>query len=275
MPTVPTGPMIAEAPPSPIENELPTYRAISNLAVFSLICGALSSFSFASLNFLALAVLAVVLGALANRAIQRSPDTLTGAGLANAGIGMGLVFGLIVVTYSSIQYVTIHRSASQFGGQYAQVLKSGTLGDTLLLGEPGDKRKGHTGAEREKEFEQMKQKDRMMMEQKLGPMLNLRKALTAKNAEIRIVGIEKQGVDESIPGDHLYYYALVHYQIDGAVPPPGVPHTEGTLHAMALLKGHREGGHFDWWVDDTRFPYIPESYQIESKPVDDGHGHAH
>lgn len=275
MPTVPTGSMIDDAPPSPIENELPTYRAISNLAVFSLICGALSSFSFASLNFLALAVLAVVLGALANRAIQRAPDTLTGAGLANAGIGMGLVFGLIVVTYSSIQYVTIKRSASQFGTQYAQVLKTGTLGDALLLGEPGDKRKGHTGAEREKEFEQMKQKERMMMEQKLGPMLNLRKALSAKNAEIRIVGIEKQGVDDSIPGDHLYYYALVHYQIEGAVPPPGVPHTEGSLHAMALLKGQREGGHFDWWVDDTRFPYIPESYQFESKPVDDGHGHAH
>ena len=41
----------AEAPPA-IENEIPTYRAISSRAVFSLICGVLASFCFANLFFL-------------------------------------------------------------------------------------------------------------------------------------------------------------------------------------------------------------------------------
>ena len=41
-----TGPLIAEESPplvSPIENELPTYRAISTRAVWSVICGVLAS----------------------------------------------------------------------------------------------------------------------------------------------------------------------------------------------------------------------------------------
>src|SRR5262245_38867194 len=79
VPTEQPGHLIAEeAPPkeSPIENELPTYRAISNLAVFSVISGALASFSFADLTFLFFSVLAIVLGILAHRAIKRTPDVL-------------------------------------------------------------------------------------------------------------------------------------------------------------------------------------------------------
>src|SRR5579875_3187357 len=76
---------VEEAPPkaSAIENEIPTYRAISNRAVFSVICGVLASFSFADLIFLVFAVLAVVLGVTANLAIKRKPDLLTGTRLAN------------------------------------------------------------------------------------------------------------------------------------------------------------------------------------------------
>ena len=86
-----------------IENELPTYRAISNLAIFSLVCGALAIFSFAHPFFYLAAILAVVLGMLAHRAIRQYPDMLTGHGIANAGIALGLIFGLGCGTYTTVQ----------------------------------------------------------------------------------------------------------------------------------------------------------------------------
>lgn len=277
MPTDQPGNLIAEeAPPtaSPIENELPTYRAISNRAVVSLICGALASFSFADLNFLFFAALAVVVGILANRAIRRAPDTLTGSRLANAGIALGLIFGLTVVTYSTIQYIIIKREASRFGLEYARVLKEGTFGDALLLGDPPERRQDRTGADKQKEWEQMKAKDRMMLETKMGSVTNLRKALSTKDAHIHLLSIENQGVDESISAG-IYYFATILYEVEGATPPPGTPPTSGPLYALAVIKGHARGRHYEWWVEDTRFPYTPKSYQAKSKPVDDGHGHAH
>ena len=72
-----------------IENEIPTYRAISGRAVFCLVCGVLSVFSFAHPVFYAFSILAVGLGIWAHRTIRRLPDMLTGQGLASTGIGLG------------------------------------------------------------------------------------------------------------------------------------------------------------------------------------------
>ena len=41
-----------ESPDSAIENELPTYRAISTRAIFSLVCGAMAIFCLRSSHFL-------------------------------------------------------------------------------------------------------------------------------------------------------------------------------------------------------------------------------
>ena len=98
---------------SVIENELPTYRAISPRAVFSLICGILALFSLAHPFFYVFAVLAVVLGLSADRNIQRYPDMLTGRGLAKAGAAMGLIFGLGVFTVTTVQ--GYHRVAERHG----------------------------------------------------------------------------------------------------------------------------------------------------------------
>jgi len=111
--------------PSAIENELSTYRAISQLAIFSLICGVLALFSFAHLFFLAFAILAVVFGILANRAITRLPDMLTGRRLANAGMALGLVFGLISSTYTIVQSLVLTREAQQFGQKYRRFSRKG------------------------------------------------------------------------------------------------------------------------------------------------------
>src|SRR6202030_1969357 len=49
-----------ESADSAIPNELPTYRAISTRAIFSVICGVVASFTFAHPLFYVASVLAVV-----------------------------------------------------------------------------------------------------------------------------------------------------------------------------------------------------------------------
>jgi hypothetical protein len=268
------GHLIAEeAPPkvSPIENELPTYRAISNLAVFSVICGVAASFSFADLTFLVFSVLAIILGALALRAIRRNPDVLTGTRLANTGIALGLVFGLTVLTYTGIQYMIVKREATKFAQEYAKVLQDGSFGDVLLYRDPPDRRKEQTGQDKQKEFDEMKSRDRMMLEQRMAPLRSLH-AVLQKGGRIQFVDVENQGIDESIVGS-VYYYAAVLYEIEGGAP-GSQPGAHEHQYALALFKGRPKGRHFEWWVDDTRFPYMRETFKVESKPVDDGHGHA-
>ena len=275
MPTEPTGHLIAEVGPqkaSPIENEIPTYRAISNRAVFSVISGALAAFSFADMTFLFFSVLAIALGILAHRAIKRSPDVLTGGRLANAGIAMGLIFGLTVITYTGLQYFILRRDATNFATEYAKVLQDGSFGDVLLYREAPERRKEQTGAQKEKEFNEMKARDRMMIDQRMAPLKSLHQALQQNGGRIRFVDVEAQGVDESLVGA-VYYYAAVLYEIEGGTA-KGAPETPQHQYALALFKGRPKGRHYEWWVDDTRFPYAPQSYKLQTKAVDDGHGHA-
>ena len=44
---------------------------------------------------------------------------------------------------------------------------------------------------------------------------------------------------------------------------------------LQTIADSTKGRHYEWWVDDVRFPYQPRSYSAAAKPVDDGHGHAH
>ena len=119
----------SESPDSPIENELPTYRAISARAIFSLVFGAVAIFCFAHPLFYVAAIIAVVLGIVAQRAIRQHPDMLTGRGLANAGVALGLIFGLGCGTYTAVQsYVQTHM-AEAFAHRYEEVLNSTSLAD--------------------------------------------------------------------------------------------------------------------------------------------------
>src|SRR3954469_19234646 len=67
-----------QAPPekeqlSPIENEIPAYRAISPMAIGSLVLGLISALSFADTTFLAASVLAVAAGIYAQWKIRKMP----------------------------------------------------------------------------------------------------------------------------------------------------------------------------------------------------------
>jgi Domain of unknown function (DUF4190) len=264
-------PYVADEATPAIENELPTYRAISKPAIFSLLCGILASFAFANLFFLVFAVLAVVLGLLANSGIRRYSDILTGRGIANAGIALGITFGLVVSTYTLVQSFLLTRDAAHFGKQYAEVLQKGTFGDLLWYGLYPQARKDKTPEQALHEFETTKAKDRMLVDQKLGPLQNLRKHLTGANGgHLHFVDIESHDIDQS--GGQIVYYALALYEVEGAAV-QGSP--ASTQHALAIFKGipKANGRGYDWWVDDLKYPYQRKSYKVVDKPIDDGHGH--
>ncbi len=262
--------LVEEAPPttSPIENEIPTYRAIDNRAVASVICGVLASFSFAHIGFLVFAVAAVVLGLLANVEIKRKLDMLTGRRLANTGVALGLVFGLTVVTYTGIQTFILTREATKFATFYGKVLKEGTFGDAMLYRQPPETRKGKTAEEVEAEFNAMKAKERGMMEIRMGPFNNLRKALGPKGSHLDFVRIQSQGVDDSHPGQ-IGYFAAALYEVGS---PLAKDSSGGNQYAVVLLKGESKGRHYEWWVEEVQFPVAP-NFKVAPKPIDDGHGH--
>jgi hypothetical protein len=272
VPTEKTGHLLVEeAPPKPsaIENELPTYRKISNRAVAGVVCGALAIFSFAHLGFVVFAVLAVVLGLSANAAIKRTPDVLTGGRLANAGIALALVFGLTVVTYASIQSLLLTREASKFARFYGKVLKEGTYGEVLLYRQPPQSRENKAPADAEKELEGMRKRERGMIDLRLASLNNILKALKPKDADLHFVKIETQGVDEGHVGQ-VSYFATALFEVDS---PTAKTESGGPQHALLLMKGHPKGRHYEWWVDEVLYPYAPKTYQAAPKPVDDGHGH--
>ena len=261
-----------EAPDSVIENELPTYRAISTRAIYSLICGSMAIFCFAHPIFYGASILAVVLGILANRTIRQYSDILTGHGLANAGIALGLIFGLGCGTYTIVQTYVRTRMAERFARQYEGVLQSKSLADMISFGLHPESRKDQTGEQVLKKMESAKTKDKMMMEQKYSQLLALNKRLKASDDEhIEFVKIESVGEDDS-HGSEIPVFGFALYAVHGAGNKEFPEHEQ---YALAILKGRQKGKQYEWWVDDLRFPYKPQSYVPPAKVPDDGHGHAH
>ncbi len=255
-----------------IENELPTYRAISKQAIFSVACGSLAVCSFAHSAFFVFSFLAIGLGILAQRAIRRYPDMLTGSGLANAGIALGLVFGLISGTVSAVQYFVRLRQAEEYAKKYAEVLKSPSLGDVLWYNTHPDIRKEKTGAQLLQEHES-RPKERQMMEAKMGPLaqlIELRKRLAAsKSEDIHFVKIEGVGEDDG-HGLEMQIYAAALYEVNG---PGNKDFPEKTQYALAIIKARPVGREYEWWTQSVQFPYQPQTYVAPVAPVDDGHGH--
>ena len=249
-----------------IENELPTYRAISTQAVFSILCGVLALFSLAHPIFYLFAILAIVLGFNADRTIQRFPDMLTGRKLAQAGVAMGLIFGLGIFTISTVQGVIRSRNAAVFARHYADVMKTGTLADVLWLGMPPSQRKGFSPVEIMEKMQSSKRQENATFEMKTGPIRALKKRLdSSKEQELHFLQFETEG------SEGMVSVALALYEVHGTA----TKDHPAEEYALAVLKGTREGKNYQWWVDDIRYPYKRDTAALPEKPVDDGHGHAH
>jgi hypothetical protein len=254
------------APAAAIENEIPAYRAISPLAIVSLLFGVLSILSVAHGFFLSCAVAAVVLGFLADRKIQRYPDILTGRGFAQAGIMLGMVFGLGTFTVSTVQSYLRAADATRFAKRFAVVLKDEPIENVLWLKQPPFRRKDKSPAQLIEEFKTAS-KDPRMIEMELATVRMAKSRLAgAKGEEIHFSRLEAHGMDG------LDAYAAALYELHG---PGSKDYPLKEQYALMLMKGRTEKGKIGWYVEDFRFPYTPSTYAPASKPVDDGHGHAH
>jgi hypothetical protein len=252
-------------PASVIENEIPTYRAISPQAVVSLICGILAIMSFAHWSFLICAVAAVALGFLADRRIVQQSDVLTGRGIAQAGVALGLIFGLSSVTTAAVQDWFLVQQASRFAKTYEGVLNKGSFEDAIWYGQNPLARTGKTPQQIMTEIKKSRSGGSMFdLEQ--AALIRLRGRLNEGGADIRFSGIEQHGMERRDP------YAAARYELhsEGSTPLP-----EEERYAIVLLKGLNVNHRYEWWVERVGFPYTPDSYKPTVKPPDDGHGHAH
>jgi hypothetical protein len=256
---------------SVIENELPAYRAISRLAVFSLVFGFLALFSFAHWFFYLFALLALVAGVAANLNIKRFPDILTGRGLANAGIAMGLTFGLASATITTVQGYVRAREAEKFAKKYAVVLKASSPAEAMWWTMYPSMRKDKTPPQFLEEFEAAKGRERMQMDQKMANLNKIRSRLSAaKGEDIHFLKIESTGIDES--RTDLGIFGVAVFELEG---PGSEQFPEKQQLAAAVMKATPKGQQYDWWVEDLIFPYKSSTFVAPVKPVDDGHGHPH
>ncbi|WZO99463.1 DUF4190 domain-containing protein [Isosphaeraceae bacterium EP7] len=251
-----------------IENQIIAYRALSPLAVTSLLLGLVSVLSFAGDFFYLISAAAVVTGFLANRKINRYPDMLTGASLAKAGIAMGLTFGLASFTMSMVQSTLQRRSAEAFAKTYASAIKKGELADALWYQVPAQSRKLETPKQI---IEKMRatQNDESNFKMQNADLLSLMEQLAQPGSDVQFEGIESHVVHDM----EVIASAVIDVHVDAAK-----DQIAKDQHALVVLKGTAEGGGYTWAVDGVKYPYVPRSFvPAPAKKHDDsdGHGHSH
>lgn len=269
-----------------VENEIPAYRAISPLAVGSLLFGLASFLCFASQGFQFASIMAVVLGALALRKIQRRPDELTGRGLAQLGLALGLACGLSSATFNVVQDFILRSQAEKFlRGELLPILADRDTDGALWYKAPPARRRSMTPEQVRKAMDDPNAPETSYLQTQAAGLLRLIEQLKgAPQATIEFGGIERTGQEELTP----YVIALARitwsnagaaahdHEEDGshdhAHPPTSAP-SDRADHVAFILKSQRQGRSISWWIDECLYPYVPSSYQPKTKAVDDGHGH--
>jgi hypothetical protein len=250
-----------------IENEIPAYRAISALALASLGLGLLSALSFANFTFLVAAGLAVMLGVYADYRIRRVPDVLTGRGFAQAGVALGLIFGLSSLTSFYVNMALMRREAVAFGERYARDVEAGGAGQAVLYMFPPAQRRRKTP---EEALDQLNKSGngpngQSMARSHMPGMFLLTDRLKIKGTTLRYSAIEAVGYDGLKP------VASVRLTVRD----PQSTDDSPKEYAMLLMEGEPAGRGAQWRVQEVLFPYKPNTYTPPVKAVDDGHGHGH
>jgi hypothetical protein len=249
-PNSPSRPIAADLESPIIDNEMPAYRAVQPLAIMSFIAGAASVLSFTSPYFVLFGVLGLILGLLALRTIARLPEIYTGEKIANAGIGLGLLFSLSALTITFVQGWLVERDAAKFAREYVVVLRDKSFEDALFLETPPANRKGHDA---QGFVEEMKKGSRNpgMFEEQTKSLAAMKNRLKGPSQTIEfhgIVGHNGQALD-------VYANALLVFK-----GPKSASYPEETQHAELVLHGTPLGsGRYDWWVEKIVFPLSPKN----------------
>jgi hypothetical protein len=243
-PNSPSRPVAADLEPTIIDNELPAYRALHPLAIVSLIFGLSAVLTYLSWYFAILGAIAIVLGVLAQRKIHRLSDVYTGEKMANAGIGLGLLFSLSALTIGFMQGWLIERDAGKFAKEYARVLQEGTIADAFALESAPRAREGKN---RQEMFDQAKaQAKGGMFEEQTRSLNEIKRRLSGPGQSVEFRGIIRHDSKD------LQVYANAIFALKG---PKTQAFPEETQYAEVVLHGlPKSGATYEWWVDKLVFP---------------------
>jgi hypothetical protein len=247
---------------SPIENELPTYRAISSWAVASLVLGLISLISFASLTFVAASVAAIACGAAAQRSVRRYPDLVTGTGLANLGITLGLVSGLAAPTLSTVQHSIIGRQAREYSTQLIETLESKGMAEAYWLGQHPQVRAQMTPQGLMTDLENTPEQEMAGPDTRLSSLRSISQRLASGDQHIHFDEIEGRGFSGITP------FAYVRVMLDG----PETDEFPAVQYALFRVEGTDYEGQRQWYIKDVVFPYESGS---RANVVESAHGHEH
>lgn len=261
----------SEAPPA-LDYVVPAYRAVSPMAVVSLILGLSAILCFASLNFLAVSAAAIVTGLLAVRKIRRFPDMLTGIGLARSGVALGLIFAVASVTSNGLQYAVQRLEGSRFASAFADVLETQPIDYVVWYQVPSDQRK-RTSPKQAMDELVKSAPDPAMIDMRLGTA----KALKARIASGPGHKVEYEGL-QSVGPDGLDVMAVGRYKVTG---PTSERFPDAEQQALAVFKATVNSGRYNWRLEELVFPYngkdayTPSPAAASGGGEGGGHGHSH
>ncbi len=300
------------ANPEMFGNDIPTYRAVSALALTSAAAGLISGLSFVAWGWLGLAVVAVAAGVAADFRIRKMPDVLTGRSFAHAGIAMGLIFGVTSTAYGMWSLHALKSAAMKYAQNFTESLNEAGMTRPINTSEPlwymippGMAKEVSPEEAKIKMAEMLKNSAKAqgieeMMKQMIryaGPgnpisVLEAEK-ISIQDSEVLVSVLVKVGdgrprskkLTDEIPvpdhdheGDHDHETAK---PADPNAPPERISEImgEGPDHALVLVHGTDSGRQIRWFVDQIRYPYVPKSFTPVAKKKavegDDGHGHGH
>ncbi|HEY2155647.1 MAG TPA: DUF4190 domain-containing protein [Isosphaeraceae bacterium] len=239
-------PASSDLPPD--ENVVSTYRAITPLAITSVIFGLAAIFSFLSTWFAIAGALAIVSGVMAIRAVRRMPEALTGERMANVGIALGLLFSLGALTIVFVQMWIIDREAAKFARGYVEAIQKAALDEVLYLHADPAQRKEHTAEEIIAHHNESPQTKGMYEMETPGPREMVKRI-------------------KSTPGQTVTLGKLLAHEVDGMGAlaqfllifhgPKSQDFPEETQYAIVTFHGYPEGRLYAWKVQSAKYPAPP------------------
>lgn len=297
------------------ENELSGYKAINGAAIFSIVMGVASLLMFVDTNFFFVPLLAVVFGALALRRIKKFPEVYTGLKMAQAGIGLSVLFSLVAFSIGFAYQFNLNKDAQAYADSLADVIKSRRPEELLFLKVPESQRGDLTPDKLIAQRMEGGVEGKMSVETDLKPLKQIVADRESPGASLAFDQIELAGYDKLTP------FAFLRYSISGGSAPhehkegeahdhkegDGHDHKEGEAHVhkdgdghehkegdghdhsaptatasstepkylMIQIKGEKHKGKNAWYISDIVYPYKKGTATPKVEAVDDGHGHAH
>jgi ABC-type multidrug transport system fused ATPase/permease subunit len=239
-------PISSDHPPD--ENVVSTYRAITPLAIASLILGLAAIFSFLSLWFAISGALALVSGIMAIRAIRRLPEALTGERMANAGIALGLLFSLAAVTIDFVQVWIMDREATKFVRGYVADIQSAALEQALFLHADPGYRKEKTPEENIAQYSGSPQSKGIFEMETQGVRDMIKRIKSTPGQTVTLSRILNHAADGM--GAYVEFVLI----LQG---PKSQDFPAETQYGIVGVHGNPEGRVYAWKVQSTKFPATP------------------